>query len=227
MLTVCAREFISLFKSTKSILFILFMVGSSYGIAYLAKNFLNGFFLKGGTTGLSSLLFIIVIFGFLFVFSISHDMFSREIYSRTARFLVTKTKRDNIVYGKFLGVFFFWIACISITCVALITITRAFSIVDFLQALLFMIYPITLCMLVSVLFSRPGYSIFIGLLVSLAIPILGVWSSVTANNIFLIWIRYLTPYYYVYEGGYKQFFIIILSVIFLLLTIIIFRKKDL
>ncbi|AXI07677.1 ABC transporter permease subunit [Oceanobacillus sp. 143] len=226
MFTIGYREFINSFKSIKSLLTIITMISLSYAIAYYSDKYISIIYEEFNLTSLASLLLVMLILGFLFVFSISHDTFSREIHSRTARFLVTKTNRDTIVIGKFLGIMFFWIACIVIATILLITITMNFSVEDFFQIIVFITYPITFCILISIIFSRPGYSMFIGLFAAIAIPAVSFW-SISSNNIFIGWLKYFTPYYYAYEGGYKHYFILILSAILLVLSVILFRRKEL
>lgn len=203
------------------------MVVSTYTIAYIIEKFTGDILDElGGASSLASLLIIILLFGFLFVFVISHDILNREINSRTARFLVTKTSRDAVVYGKFLGLYLFWLICILISSVLIMTITKAFDVIDFVHIMIFMTYPITLCSLLSVIFCRPGHTMLIGLLLSISMPILSLW-SMGSSNMIINWIKYFTPYYYAYEGGYKQIITLIMCTIFLLLSVIIFRKRDL
>lgn len=226
MLTVCYREFIHLLKSMKSLLTILIMIGTSYGLASVTEKYFVDLAESFGLNSLASLMLILILFGIFFVFSTSHDILSREIHSRTARFLVTKVRREEIVIGKFLGLYLYWTLCILIASLLLYTINKQFVFSDLVELLIFMTYPIASCILVSVLFPRPGYSMFIGFVVSMVLPIISIWALVS-SNIFLKGFKYLTPYYYSSEGGFYTLFILGLSGLILALAVILFRRKDL
>ncbi|WP_062350751.1 ABC transporter permease subunit [Bacillus kwashiorkori] len=226
MLTICYREFINLMKSIKSLLTILIMIGMSYGLAFVAEELFKELTEEFGLTSLASLMLILLVFGFFFVFSTSHDILSREIHNRTARFLVTKVRREEIVLGKFLGLYLYWFICILITSLLLLTVNKQFVIVDFIDLLVFMTFPIALCLLVSLLFPRPGYSMFIGFILSFSIPIISLW-SISSTNIILKYLKFLTPYYYSYKGGIYSYLILVLSSFILCFAIILFRRKEL
>ncbi|HDR8278017.1 TPA: ABC transporter permease subunit, partial [Bacillus cereus] len=127
MFGICFREFYNLFKSIRSIIFILIMFSTTLVVANFLKNFdgnLKELGLDNAYVG--GLLFLILLFGPLFVMTLSHDLINRESHNRTIRFLVTKISRDKIILGKFLGVLLFWFVCLFLSLFMLVFISNQF-----------------------------------------------------------------------------------------------------
>src|SRR5699024_868250 len=119
MLPILKREFIDSFKSIRTILIILFITIVSYQSAVLVdenRDLVNSLLEDGveiGSVYTVAITMIILLLGFLFTFAISHDLINKEIELKTIRLLVTKVSRFEIVMGKLLGSFLFWLLVIS------------------------------------------------------------------------------------------------------------------
>lgn len=229
MYEIGKREFIQLFKGIKSIIIILILLATSYysakfaglllttGIEFTAKEAEGIHF-----AGISVLL---LVFGQLFVMGLSHDSINRETHERTIRFLITRTSRTSVLLGKFLGAWFFWVICVTISFVVISIFARKMDVFIFSQAMSLLTYQIALAILLSVLIPRPGYSMFIGVIIGLITPIFGMWVTET-SNIWMSWMKYITPYYYLVREDYTVFVIILLAVIMLFIANLIFRRRE-
>lgn len=197
MITIGIHEFKNLFKSIRSVLIILLLLVATLGSASIMDNFsdeiqemgLDGIYIAG-------LYALLVIAGPLFVLGLSHDVINKEIHSRTIRFLVTKTSRNQIVLGKFLGILAFWFFCIFISSLLLIPFSGKFYIVEIFDLVIFIGYFIALALFLSTVISKPGLTMFIGLLLSIILPVLGMWGILSPENFILKVISLITPYYY-------------------------------
>ncbi|MGB7998707.1 MAG: ABC transporter permease subunit [Anaerobacillus sp.] len=228
MLTISLREFRSLFKSVRSIIIILFIFGVTLGAARLISQF-NMEMKEAGLSGnayMGGLVLIILTFGPLFVTSLSHQVVNGEVHSRTIRFLATKTSRENIVLGKFLGTAMYWIVCILIASLLVIPFAKAFFIVEFVQAIIFVLYFIGLTTLLSTSIQKPSMTMFLGIVISIAMPVLGTWGTFS-NNVFLKVFSYLTPYFYYFqEETWTAYFVIGFPILFLLGSLLMIRRRD-
>ncbi|MDP9726516.1 ABC-2 type transport system permease protein [Priestia aryabhattai] len=228
MNTICLREFKSLFKSLRSVIIILIIVGVTVGAASFLSNF------KGDLSGLgldnvyvAGLLLLNLIVGPLFVTSLSHDIINKESQSRTIRFLLPKTSRDKIVIGKFMGISLFWFFCFLISILLIVPFSKGFYFKELIQAIIFITYFTSLTLLLSSIINQPRMSMFVGIVCSIVIPVIGLWSSVSHSNVFINIVGYLTPYFYfTNENHYLIYVVPGFTLLFLLLSLIIFRKKD-
>jgi ABC-2 type transport system permease protein len=112
-------------------------------------------------------------------------MINREIHLRTMRFLVTKTTRDKIILGKFLGVSFFWFICLFIAISLTIPFSKQFYFIQLLKTMIFVTYFVSLSLFLSTVFNKPSLSMFVGIVLAIALPIIGFWSIVSENNIYV------------------------------------------
>lgn len=228
MTTICLREFKSLFKSVRSIIIIVFMMGVTLGSAKLLSNFSSELEEVGlDNAYMAGLYILLLLVGPLFVTSLSHDVINRETHSRTMRFLVTKLSRDKIVIGKFLGVSLFWFVCILVSLILVIPFAKTFYYFEVIQSTIFITYFVALFLFFSTIISKPGLSMFLGIVLSILLPILGIWGMVSKDLIFLKIFSYITPYYYVgQDQSFYVFFILILTFVFLFASIKMIRKRD-
>ena len=228
MLAICLREFKSLFKSIRSIFIIIIILGVTVGSAKMLSNFGNELQELGLEDAYMAGLFIILMLaGPLFVTSLSHDVINGETHSRTMRFLVTKISRDKIVIGKFLGVSLFWFVCILASLILVVPFANTFYFAEFAESFIFITYFVALSLFLSTVISKPGLSMFIGIVLSIAIPVLGTIGIVRDDLILIKIFSYITPYYYIgQEQTMYVYFIPILSLGFLLASVMILRKRD-
>ncbi|WP_377890678.1 ABC transporter permease [Alkalihalobacillus sp. R86527] len=228
MAAICMREFISLFKSIRSIIIIAVLLGVTLGTAKLMSNF-SGELSEMGLDSpyIAGLTGLLMLAGPLFVMSLSHDTVNREAHSRTMRFLVTKISINRIVLGKFLGIMLFWSVCLFISIILLIPFAKAFYAKELIETMCYMSYFVTLALFLSSVIRKPGLSLFIGMVVSIALPLLGFWGAFTETKVVLIAFSYITPYFYIsQESTNFVYFIPLLSSVLLGLSLLLSKKRD-
>lgn len=152
---------------------------------------------------------------------------NKEVYSRTVRFLVTKTSRSSILLGKFLGNFLFWVVCLTISFILIMPFSNAFYFLELIQSIIFISYFLGFSLLLSTIISSPSITMFLGITISIILPIIGM-ISIGTTNVFIQIVSYITPYYY-FTNDQTDFtyIVVIFPVIFLLISIITLRKRDL
>ncbi|ENH95597.1 transmembrane protein [Gracilibacillus halophilus YIM-C55.5] len=232
MTQVLKREFIDAFKSVRSILILLFITYVSYQSAKFFdqnQDMINQFAEESGIgTGAlytAAIAFVVLIFGFLFVFAISHDLINREIEMKTIRLLVTKTSRIQIVLGKFLGVLLFWVVTISISFAIISLITGAWFLKDYVQTMIFLFYIISFVLFISTIISKTKLTMFIGIFLGIVLPIIGL-IAVYSDKWYFIPFKYLLPYNYL-EGSIVMTFIpLVIGVCFISISIMLLNRKD-
>lgn len=231
MFTVGFREFKSLFTSIRSILIIVVLFGVTIGTARLVRQFeapLQELGL-GNDAYAMGLMLLLILAAPLFVTSLSHNIVNKEMDTRTIRFLATKTSRSNIILGKFIGSFLFWVVCITVALILIIPFSKSFSIVNLIQSVIFVSYFISLTLFLSTIILKPSLSMFLGIIISITLPVLGLWSMET-DNFFIKAIGYITPYFYYTQEktyNYYTYFVAFFPILFILLSLSIFRKRDL
>ncbi|MFQ3544470.1 ABC transporter permease subunit [Halobacillus rhizosphaerae] len=229
MFPICLREFKSLFKSIRSIIIIIVLFSVTIGAAKLISNFetqLRELGL-GNDTYAAALMILLFIAGPLFVTSLANSVVNKEVTSRTIRFLATKTLRKDIILGKFLGHLLFWSICLVSAVLLMFPFSHTFYFSELVQFIVFVSYFIGLTVLLSTTMNSPSLTMFLGITISIALPILGLWSLAT-ENIFVKGISYITPYfYYSQDQTYFSYIVALFTCLFLLLSLLIFRKRDL
>lgn len=227
MKAIVEKEFKSLFKSFKSIAMIAFFLIVSFAASKFFSNNLDLLQKNYAESAyVSSIRGLVMFLGFLFVLSLSHDVVNREVENQTIRFLVTKSSRSSIVIGKFLGVFLFWLVCILCSFIVIGLFARQIFVFDFLQMMCFIAYAVSLTILISLVIKKPSHTTFVGILLGIAVPVLGLW-SVSSNKFILEIVKYALPYYYILKGGYYTLVPFCLSILMLLIALAIFQRRDL
>lgn len=230
MIHILKHEFIDSFKSIRAILMILFITFTSYQTASTINDYpglVNDFFQEGNTSVYTASLVLIVLgLGFLFVFATSHDVINKEVELRTIRLLVTKQSRLEIILGKFLGTYLFWIFTLSISFTIISFIAGDFFAVDYFRLISFMFYIVSFVLLLSTLIPRSKLTMFIGILLGIFLPIIGI-VSIFSEKIFFNILKYILPFYYM-DGSYLLAFVPIgIGFIYLIIALGILQRKDL
>ncbi|UOQ49712.1 ABC transporter permease [Gracilibacillus caseinilyticus] len=232
MVHILWREFTDSFKSIRSILIILFLTFISYQSAVFLENnpvIVEEILAIGETQGsvyTLAISFIVLMFGFLFAFAISHDVINKEIEMRTIRLLVNKIPRWQIVIGKFFGILLFWVVTIFISYAILTAISGEWSFLDYLTTLLFLFYVISFVLFISTIIPKTKLTMFLGILLGLFLPIMGL-VSLTVEKWYMIPFKYLLPYYYVENGSALLPVPLLFGIVFLFVSILIMRRRDL
>lgn len=195
MYIIGKREFISLFKGIKSVIIVMMLLATSYYSAKFSDLLTSGIELtarEAENIHTVGLLILILFFGQLFVMGLSHDSLNRETHERTIRFLVTRTSRTSIILGKFLGIWLFWLICLTTSFLLTSIFSQKIDVFIFTQTMSLLTYQIGLTILLSVLIPKPGFTMFLGIMVGVAFPIIGLWVSFT-SNVWVSWIKFITP----------------------------------
>lgn len=228
MYVIVKREFFNMFKSIKSILIICVLLLTAYYSAKFSNVLTNMIEFTPKemkhihTLGLLTILFL---FGQLFVMGLSHDCMNRETHERTMRFLVSRTSRSSILYGKFFGIALFWFVCVAISFLIISIFAKQFDFFIFSQTMSLLLYQIALTLLLSVLIPKPGITMFLGIMIGLAFPVFGLWVSFTTNE-WISWLKFIMPFYYLEREDFSLFVIIIFSGLMLLIANLIFKRRD-
>ncbi|SDJ12711.1 ABC transporter permease [Salimicrobium halophilum] len=230
MIALAKREFFDSFKSIKSLLIILFTTLVSWQTAqYLSSNplLIQEAAVQGKESEFVTAVtaFIVISLGFLFVFSVSHDIINKEIEGKTIRLLVTKKPRSQIMFGKFLGTLLFWVAIFSISYLVTSLIAQVWVTEEYLRMVAFLTYIVGMVFLVSTLVERTKLTMFIGVFAGIIIPILGIASTIV-DKWWMIGIEYLLPYTYI-EKGFLMIIPFLMGLMFFLISMKIMSGKDL
>ncbi|WP_350299909.1 hypothetical protein [Peribacillus frigoritolerans] len=228
MYIIGKREFISLFKGIKSVIIVMMLLATSYYSAKFSDLLTTGIELtarEAENIHTVGLLILILFFGQLFVMGLSHDSLNRETHERTIRFLVTRTSRTSIILGKFLGIWLFWLICLTTSFLLTSIFSQKIDVFIFTQTMSLLTYQIGLTILLSVLIPKPGYTMFLGIMVGVAFPIIGLWVSFT-SNVWVSWMKFITPYYYLIREDYTFLVIFILAGIMLVIANLIFKRRE-
>ncbi len=228
MIAIGKKEFIDMFKNIKSIIIIALLLITSYFSAKYSS-------ILGTVISLTEqemtdaytvgLVFLLVFFGQLFVTSLSHDTINKESHERTMRFLVTRTSRLQILFGKFSGVWLFWFSCTFISFLLISIYSSQFHLLIFSQAIALLTFQIALTTFLSVTIPKPSITMFLGVLIGLLSPILGFWFVLT-NNVWISWLKFASPYYYLTENNYLFLVVFGLAGILLTAASLIFKGRE-
>lgn len=225
MIAISKHEFWQLFKSVKSILVILILLCSSHFVSQNGAELIA--FLNNGEEDkqvyYSGLSIILLLFGPLFAFTLSHDVINREVSSKTIRFLLTRTSHANILIGKFLGVLTFWFVCLICSYLVIIMYAKYIDFYLFIQMMLLLLFSVSLTFLLSVVVSKPFMSMFISTVLGLTLPIVSLLLIITDK-----WwgmFGYLTPYEYLQNDDWKIIFVLLIGLAIIGFTYIVFKRR--
>ena len=222
------REFLSLFKGIKSFIVVVILLVTTYYSAKFANVLTSVIDLtakESENVHTVGILTLILFFGQLFVMGLSHDSINRETHERTIRFLVTRTSRTSIILGKFFGIWTFWFICLTISFLLISIFAQKIDVFIFSQTMSLLTYQIALTILLSVLIPKPGFTMFLGIVAGLAFPILGLWVAFT-SNIWVSWMKFITPYYYLSRDDYTFLVIVLLAGMMIVIANMVFKRRE-
>lgn len=229
MFAITLREFKSLFQSIRAILIIVVLFGVTIGSAKLVSQFkgqLSDLGL-GDNAYIIGLMLLLFLASPLFVTSISHSSVNKEIESKTIRFLATKTSRENIIFGKFLGNVSFWVLCLTVALLLIVPFSKSFPIFDLIQSIIFVSYFIGLSLFLSTVVNSSAMTMFVGIFISIALPVIGMWSLIS-KNVIVDTLSYLTPYYYYTQENTAYTYLVLIHIaVFVIASLMIFKRRDL
>lgn len=231
MFHIAQREFIDSFKSIRSILIILFITFVSYQSANflydnqaLVSELIDIGESEGAIYSLATT-FIFIVFGFLFVFAISHNVINKELELKTIRLLVTKVSRIDIVIGKFIGMLLFWISIIALTYGIIYLFAPTNYLREFSETAVLFFYIVSFVLFISTIVTKSLLSMFLGVFLSIVLPILGLLSAVI-DKWYLTLFKYVLPFHYLDNVTYHLLFPLLIGCIFLTVSVIIMERRD-
>lgn len=228
MLVIAKKEFLQLFSGFKSLIVIALLLITSYYSAKFSSFLANDIQLsaqEAENIHVFGLLVIIILFGQLFIMGLSHDVMNRELHERTMRFLVSRTSRLSIVIGKFIGIWMFWLVCIVVSHILISLFSHNFNLFIFTQLMSLLTYQIALTILLSIMIPKPGFTMFLGVIIGLIFPILSFWLTFTSNAWFS-WMKYGNPHYYLNREDFSYLVIPVLAVLIITIAYILFKRRD-
>lgn len=228
MIAIGKREFISMFKSIKSIIIIAILLVTSYYSAKFSELLVSSIaFTEKEMADIHTvgLLFLLLVFGQLFVMGLSHDSINKESHERTMRFLVTRTSRLRILLGKFAGAWLFWFTCTLISFLLIGIFSLKFNFFIFSQVIALLTFQIALAIFLSIIIPKPSVTMFLGILIGLLFPILSLWLVVTDKN-WISWLKFSSPYYYLVADNYLFLIIFGLAGLILAAAMAIFNRRE-
>ncbi|SDZ08706.1 hypothetical protein SAMN05421736_10626 [Evansella caseinilytica] len=226
MYAIGKREFFSLAKGSKSLMTISILFLISYFTVKPSGVFVSELTVEEAEMiHNAGLLIFILLFGQLIVAGLSHDSLNREMHERTIRFLVTRTSRAGILFGKFFGVWVFWFMCLAGAFLLTGIVVRKLDLFLFSQTMSLVTFQITVTLLFSVLITKPGYTMFLGIVTGLAFPVCGLFVTYT-SNVWVNWLKFVSPYYYLERNDAAFLIIILLAGIMLSLANLIFKRRE-
>lgn len=234
MIHVLKREFSDSFKSVRSILIILFFTFVSYQSAKffrghqallneVAKGSAEG---SGGSVYTAVIALLVLLFGYLFVFAVSHDIINSETEMKTIRLLVSKVSRFQMMTGKLLGVFLFWVVTISISFAVISMISHSWFLKDYLETLIILFYIISLVIFISTVVPKAKITMFLGILLGIALPVIN-FISLGVDKWYLIPFKYILPFYYLERSPGLMFIPLAFGLVFFLLSVLTIKRRDL
>lgn len=232
MTHILKQEFMDAFKSVRSILIILFITYVSYKSAsFLQENpaLVQEFVDLGGNESAIytiAIILVVLFFGFLFTFAISHDVINKEVELKTIRLLVTKQPRWRVVLGKFFGIFLFWAAVISVSFLILTIVAGQWFIKDYVTGLLLVFYMTSFVLLISTLVPKSKLTMFLGILFGIMLPIIGFSASVS-DKWYMLPFKYILPYKYAEEPMGLLIIPFVIGLIYIAISILWLKRKDL
>lgn len=227
MLAVAKNELLKHFKSIKSIIIILIFVLVSYYTSKFFKTNISSLGFKDANAFYSVIRLMVFLLGYIFASTLSFNCINKEIELKTIRLVINKISKIKFFLGKFIGVALFWFLCLFISFLIISILANTFSLNIFFMILICMFYFIAIVFFLSTVIEKQSISNFMGIIFGFAIPILGLWSSISNSNFFLKVIKYIFPYYYLLNGGFYLIGPIIIGCILIVISILILNRKDL
>ena len=227
MFAIAKHELWQSFKNIKAILIIIALLSASYFFANKGKTFVEAFELSSGEENAiysTGLLLMMMLFGLLFVMALSHDVINRETSNRTMRFLLSRTSHEKIFIGKFLGVWLFWIICFAISVVVIAITSQTIDFMIIATLVCIVTFEIALAFFISVIIKKPMMSMFIGIFIGIAGPILATMIEYTQSwyKVF----KYVNPLHYLQNNNYEILALPLGGLIIAAISLWIFKRGE-
>src|SRR5699024_1124165 len=115
---------------------------------------------------------------------------------------------------------------ITLSYVLIFTVTKSWSIDDYLSSLIFMFYVVTAALLLSTLVKKSLATMFLGMFLGVVIPILGMM-SLASDKVYFLPFKYVLPYYYLEGRSALMLIPLVIGVVFFIVATYLMEKRDL
>ena len=127
--------------------------------------------------------FAVILLGYLFSSILSHNCINRETGNKSARLVISKVSKVDYIIGKYLANALFWIACFITIYIFLFFRYGKFDLTELITNVIAMLYYNSIVILVSVITQRSISSNFLGLVIGIVLPFLGLL-ALAKNSLF-------------------------------------------
>lgn len=166
--------------------------------------------------------FAVILLGYLFSSILSHNCINRETGNKSARLVISKVSKVDYIIGKYLANALFWIACFIAIYIFLFFRYGKFDLTELIMNVIAMLYYNSIVILVSVITQRSISSNFLGLVIGIVLPFLGLL-ALAKNSLF----KYFFPYAYMLELNITILLLLLIIFSILSIAILIFKRTDL
>lgn len=166
--------------------------------------------------------FAVILLGYLFSSILSHNCINRETGNKSARLVISKVSKVDYIIGKYLANALFWIACFIAIYIFLFFRYGKFDLTELITNVIAMLYYNSIVILVSVITQRSISSNFLGLVIGIVLPFLGLL-TLAKNSLF----KYFFPYAYMLELNITILLLLLIIFFILSIAILIFKRTDL
>ncbi|MGX7418333.1 ABC transporter permease [Carnobacterium gallinarum] len=212
--------------SIKALIITVILIGTAF-IAGKYSTTLDLISSDGGSSPLIDILFgIYGFFGLMFSFLIFSGIVARDVDSQSMRYITPYLSRTKIFFAKYFSMLTYFVLILFLSLVILF-LTRGeiiFPVQSLVNITLFFSYSEALVLFFSVLFNKERMVSLTGMIISIAFPILGAWSTISSNYILKI-ISWVLPYRYV-DAKLDIIILVFLTVLILLFGLFIFLRKE-
>lgn len=225
--TIIKEQLISSFKSIKSIILILILSLISYTVTISANKIPLMSTNSSQITVSNTIFSLLSILGVFFTLQIFGGNLTKEIDSQSIRYILPYVNRWKIIISKVISYQLYWtiILIIPLLTVSIVKQQLFFPITDLISMLAFFLYINSVALLTSVIAKNEKSSTFIGIVISITVVFIGLW-SIISNNIILKIASWLLPFRYI-TFSWEIVILLAISAGIITMSIIIFNKKEL
>ena len=102
--------------------------------------------------------------------------------------------------------------------------SNTFYFLELIQCIVFISYFLGLTLLLSTIISNPSITMFLGITLSIILPVIGM-ISIGSNNIIIKMISYITPYYYfTQEQTAFTYIVILFPILFIIVSLMLLER---
>ncbi len=211
-------------KSIKAIIVSALFILVSFLIAKYSGSL--SIFSDGNSPAIETLFGIYAFLGFLFSSILFSGIICREVETETLRYITPYLSRRKIYFTKFLVMMTYFLLIILVSLVTLFAIRGEIflPIQDLVNIIIFFAYTESLVLLISTISNSERLASLLGIVFSIAFPIIFAFSYFK-ENILLKIVNWILPYKYL-EDDWEILVLLLLSLILFVLGLTFFERKE-